>query len=216
MVVSAWGGEGKSMVSANLAVALSQLLMDVVLIDGDLRKPTLSRVFEHEDTPGIMNLLESDDNAENYLCTTPVERLTLLPAGRSNANPGDLLGKGGFERIFTAPSIADCCVVLDTSPISACSDALLMGESVDGAIMVVSPSKWQGEPEAHFAQDLEDHGIDILGAVLNGADPSEAASGASYGQGYGYGYGYGQDYGQEAKRTSKKKGLLAKILRAKN
>lgn len=206
------------MVSANLAVALSQMLMDVVLIDGDLRKPTLSRVFEHEDTPGIMNLLESDDNAENYLCSTPLERLMLLPAGHSKANPGDLLGKGGFERIFTAPSIADRCVVLDTSPISACSDALLMGGSIDSAIMVVSPGKWQGEPEAHFAQDLEEHGIDILGAVLNGADPSEQSLGPNYGQdyGYGYGYGYGQGYGQESKSTPKKKGLLAKILREKN
>ncbi len=209
MIVSAWGGEGKSMVSANLAVALSQLLMDVVLIDGDLRKPTLSRVFEQADTAGVMNLLEVGDSAENYLCATPLERLTLLPAGKSRSNPGDLLGTGGFPRIFEAPSIADRCVVLDTSPMSACSDALLMGESVDGAIMVVSPAKWQGEPEAHFAQDLEEHGIEILGAILNGADPSEQSSGAS--SGYGYGYGYGQN---EAQPRSKK-GLLAKILKEK-
>ena len=212
MIVSAWGGEGKSMVSANLAVALSQLLMDVVLIDGDLRKPTLSRVFEQDDTAGVMNLLEAGDGAENYLCTTPLERLMLLPAGKSRSNPGDLLGTGSFPRIFEAPSIADRCVVLDTSPMSACSDALLMGESVDGAIMVVSPSKWQGEPEAHFAQDLEDHGIDILGAVLNGADPTEQATGASYNGAYGYNYGYGQPYGQEQSRPPKKS-FLSKFMK---
>lgn len=209
MVVSSWPGEGKSMVSANLAIALSQLLMEVILIDGDLRKPTVSRVFEHGDKPGVMDLLESEGEAGQLLCPTPIERLSILPAGRSRANPGDLLGKGGFHKIFDDPMISDKCVVLDTSPMSACSDALLMGPVMDGALMVVGPTKWQGEPEAHFAQDLEDHGIEILGAILNGADPSEQSSGSSYGYGYGYGYG------QEESQTPKKKGLLSKILRDK-
>ena len=211
MVVSSWPGEGKSMVSANLAVALSQMLMDVVLVDGDLRKPTVSRVFEHTDKPGVLELLESNGDISSFVCSTPIERLSLLPAGRSRANPGDLLGKGGFQRIMTDPSLSDKCIVLDTSPLSACSDALLMGPAMDGALIIVSPNKWQGEPEAHFAQDLEEHGIEILGAILNGADPSEQSSGASS----GYGYGYGQSYGQEQVRASSKKGILAKILREK-
>ena len=209
MIVSSWAGEGKSMVSANLAVALSQMLMDVVLIDGDLRKPTISRVFERAEAPGVMDILEAGVEAGSYLCTTPIERLFLLPSGKSGANPGDLLGKGGFQRIFDDPVLNGKCIVLDTSPLSACSDALLMGPGMDGALIVVSPTKWQGEPEAHFAQDLEEHGIEILGAILNGADPSEQSSGAS--SGYGYGYGYGQN---EAQPRSKK-GLLAKILKEK-
>lgn len=207
MVVSSWSGEGKSMVAANLAVALSQMLMDVILIDGDLRKPTVSRVFERADRPGVMDLLESGGEAGTHLCTTSVERLSLLPSGNSRANPGDLLGKGGFQRILEDPLLSDKCIVLDTSPLSACSDALLMGPGMDGALMVVSPTKWQGEPEAHFAQDLEEHGIEIIGAILNGADTSEQSSGASYGYGYGY--------GQEESRSPAKKGLLGKILKEK-
>jgi capsular exopolysaccharide synthesis family protein len=197
-IVSSWGGEGKSMVSANLAVSLSQLLMDVVLIDGDLRRPTLSRVFEVEHLPGVMELLESGGDVNKFVCSTPIERLYILPAGKSAVNPADLLGAGGFKKIISGLRQDDLAVVIDTSPVSACSDALLMSASTDGAIMVVAPDKWQGEAEAHFAQDLEDQGVELLGAVMNNADAKELLPGSGYGQ-YGmygqYGKGYGQGYG---------------------
>lgn len=203
-VVSSWGGEGKSMVSANLAVSLTQLLMDVVLIDGDLRRPTISRVFEHGDKPGVLELLESDGDPSKFVCDTTVERLYLLPAGKSAVNPANLLGAGRFKQLLDRLRADDLAMVIDTSPISACSDALLMAEHSDGAIMVVSPDKWQGEAEAHFAQDLEDQGVELLGAVMNNASPREMLPGSGYGNygqygKYGYGKGYGMygTYGQE-------------------
>lgn len=213
-IVSAWGGEGKSMVSANLAVAFSQLLMDVVLIDGDLRRPTLSRVFEREEKRGLLQLLEFGGSVKDCIYPTQLERLSVLPAGRSSSNPGDLLGKGNFGEILNDPSLRDVCVVLDTSPLSACSDALLMGPQTDGAIMIVSPDRWHGEEEAHFAQDLEDHGIDILGAVLNKADEGEQAPGSGYG--YGYGQGYGQEHHQDNHQKKESKGLLRSLFNRKN
>lgn len=195
------------MVTANLAVSLTQLMMDVVVIDGDLRRPTLSRVFEKESQPGVMELLEAGGDANKFVCDTPIERLFVLPAGKSAANPADLLGTGRFKSIVEALKCDDLAIVIDTSPVSACSDALLMAEHTDGAIMVVSPEKWQGEPEAHFAQDLEDHGVELLGAVMNNADYKEMMPGSGYG-GYGqYGQGYGMygTYGREdssAQKTS--------------
>lgn len=204
-VVSSWGGEGKSMVSANLAVSLTQLLMDVVLVDGDLRRPTLSRVFEHGDKPGILELLESEGDPNKFVCNTPIERLYVLPAGKSAVNPANLLGAGRFKTLLDKLRADDLAMVIDTSPISACSDALLMAEHTDGAIMVVSPEKWQGEAEAHFVQDLEDQGVDLLGAVMNNANHKELLPGSGYGNygqygKYGYGKGYGMygTYGQES------------------
>ena len=195
------------MVSANLAVAFSQLLMDVVLIDGDLRRPTLSRVFQQEHQRGLTDILESGGPLSDCVFPTSVERLSILPAGQSKTNPGNLLGKGGFGQVLSDPMLSEKCVVIDTSPLSACSDALLMGVHTDGAVMVVSPEKWQGEPEAHYIQDLEDHGIEVLGAVLNNADPSEQTHGANYGYGYGYEYGYGQEESAPAPKSK-----LPKIL----
>lgn len=203
------------MVSANLAVAFSQLLMDVVLVDGDLRRPTLSRVFERDNEVGLMELMESGGDAKDCVYETPIERLFILPAGKSDKNPGDLLGKGKLQGILDEVASEDLCLVLDTSPLSACSDALLMGQATDGAVLVVSPEKWQGEAEIHFAQDLEDHGIECLGVVLNNADPREKTPGANYGYGYGYGYGqYGQ-YGQVQAKPEKPQSKLLKLLSPK-
>lgn len=190
------------MVTANLAVSLTQLMMDVVVIDGDLRRPTLSRVFEQESQPGVMELLEAGGDANKFVCDTSIEHLFILPAGRSAINPADLLGTGRFKGIIDALKCDDLALVVDTSPVSACSDALLMAEHTDGAIMVVSPEKWQGEPEAHFAQDLEDHGVELLGAVMNNADHREMLPGSGYGNygqygQYSQGYGMYGTYGQE-------------------
>lgn len=207
-IVSAWGGEGKSMVTANLAVSLSQLMMDVVIIDGDLRRPTLSRVFEQEGRPGVMELLEAGGDANKFVCDTSIERVFILPAGKSAVNPANLLGTGRFKSIIEALKCDDLAIVIDTSPVSACSDALLMAEHSDGAIMVVSPEKWQGEPEAHFAQDLEDHGVELLGAVMNNADHREMLPGSGYGnygnyRQYGQGYGMYGAYGREGEEQTK-------------
>lgn len=195
-IVSSWGGEGKSMVSANLAVSLTQLLMDVVLIDGDLRRPTLSRVFEIEPLPGVLNVLEHGIPAGELVCETSIERLFVMPAGQSDLNPGNLLGTGRFLSVIEALDHDDVCVVIDTPPMSACSDALLMATHCDGAVMVVSPDKWHGEAEAHFVQDLEDYGIEVLGAVMNNAEDKEALPGSGFGNYGTYGQGYGQGYGQ--------------------
>lgn len=208
-IVSAWGGEGKSMVSANLAVSLSQLLMDVVLIDGDLRRPTLSRVFEVEEQPGVMELLEGGGGVTKFVCSTPIDRLYVLPSGKSAVNPANLLGTNRFGELLEELRKEDVAVVIDTSPVSACSDALLMSAHTDGAIMIVSPDKWQGEAEAHFVQDLEDQGVELLGAVMNNADAKELLPGSGYGQygqygQYGKGYGMYGNYGKEEEEKPKK------------
>ncbi len=195
-IVSSWGGEGKSMVSANLAVGFSQLLIEVVLVDGDLRRPTLSRVFEQQNNKGLKELLAGEAGVADCLYSTPIERLSFLPAGLSNDNPADLLGTGRLKRILEEECLKDRCLVIDTSPLSACADALMIAAQTDGAIMVVSPEAWRGDAEAHYAADLEDHGIEVFGVVLNNADPSEQVPGSGYGDNYGYGYGYG--YGQTA------------------
>ena len=198
------------MVSANLAISLTQLLMDVVLIDGDLRRPTLSRVFEQDRQPGVLELLESGGDPNKFVCDTPIERLYVLPTGKSAVNPANLLGTGRFKKILDDLSSDNLAIVMDTSPVSACSDAFLMTKHADGAIMVVSPEKWQGEAEAHFVQDLEDQGVTLLGAVMNNADQRELLPGSGYGNYGQYGQGYGMYgaygvYGQEHEGGAPKK-----------
>lgn len=181
-LVSAWGRDGKSTVALNLAHSLSQLFHDVVLVDCDLRKPTLTRVFGLEGQPGISDLLTEGGDPTLALHPTPAERLQFLPAGTRLDNPADLLQRGGllsecFDRLRAQQRI----VVVDTSPVEACSDALLLGSTMGAALMVVSASQWEGEAEQRLKKSLLEHGFEVLGVVLNGVHPSGAR------QPYGYG-----------------------------
>ena len=188
--VSAWPGDGKSMVCTNVAVGLSQLHQKVLLVDGDLRRPTISRVFGAHTRPGLADDLET--LPDNIFCgyATKYPNAWVLPRGLSEKNPANLLSPDRLGRVFGVLRSNFDVIVIDTPPLSACSDALLLGAQSDGAAMVVSPKGWDGEVEARYKQQLVEHGIDVIGVVLNGARGAE-----SLGYGYGYGYGYVGDYG---------------------
>lgn len=195
MVVSAWPGDGKSMVCTNLAVALSQLHLKVLLIDGDLRRPTISRVFSAHKKLGLTDLMEAPDLKEPTHFSTKIPNLFLLPRGLSEQNPSNLLGPDRLGKVFGPLKDTFDCLIMDTPPLSACSDALLLGAVSDGSVMIVSPKAWDGEVEARYKQQLVDHDIDVIGAVLNGANDTEQY-GSAYGYGYGYGYGGSKGYGR--------------------
>lgn len=191
--VSAWPGDGKSMVCTNLAVAMSQLHQKVLLIDGDLRRPTISRVFGAHQKSGISEDLENLPAQINTGYATKYPGAFVLPRGLSEVNPANLLAPERLTKIFARLRQEYDIIILDTPPLSACSDALLLGDQCDGVAMVVSPKGWDGAVESRYKQQLTEHGIEMIGVVLNGAMGAE-----SHGYGYGYasGYGYGSGYGQ--------------------
>lgn len=188
-LVSAWPGDGKSMVCTNIAIALGQLHQRVLLVDGDLRRPTISRVFGAQAKCGLTDDLEANRAKSEGIYPTVFPNTFLLPRGLSEKNPANLLGPDRLARLFRSLRSEFDCVILDSPPLSACSDALLLGSHSDGALMVVSPKGWDGEVELRYKQQLEEHGITLLGVVLNGAQGGES-------HGYGYGYGYGRTYGK--------------------
>lgn len=188
--VSAWPGDGKSMVCTNVAIAFSQMHLRTLLIDGDLRRPTISRVFGAHEKPGISDDLETNPDVLNLGYQTKYPNAFLLPKGLSDKNPANLLNPERLARIFRKLREEYDAIIIDTPPLSACSDALLLGSQADGASLVVSPKGWDGEVESRYMLQLQEHGIEALGVVLNGALGAE-----SHGYGYGYGYGYGSGYG---------------------
>lgn len=188
--VSAWPGDGKSMVCTNLAIALAQLHQKVLLVDGDLRRPTITRVFGAQDRRGLSDDLETIPEKPCPGYATKYPNAHLLPKGLSEVSPANLLNPQRLQLIFARLRAEYDCIIIDTPPLSACSDALMLGATSDGAIMVVSPKGWDGEVEVRYKQQLVEHGIEILGVVLNGSLGAE-----SHGYGYGYGYGYG-NYGR--------------------
>lgn len=210
MFVSAYSGDGKSTVCSNVAATLTQLFLDVIIVDCDLRRPTVSRLFNAGDKPGLSNFLAGDATMKDVLIPTGVDRLRLVPSGTSQENAGDLLGRPSLP-LFCKQVRDECDVVLfDTSPLGACSDALSLGPHVDASAMVINPKRWDGELEVGIRQSLETHNIPLMGVILNGTDPTDGYGPYGYARGYGYGkygkgsygaqaqpYGYGYGYGEE-------------------
>jgi len=100
-VASSFPGDGKSMVCSNLAIAMTQLHLRVLLVDADIRSPTLSKVFGARDLAGLTNILEGTLSPEESVHETQVENLFFLPSGSSKDSPSNLLGRDKFASALT-------------------------------------------------------------------------------------------------------------------
>jgi tyrosine-protein kinase Etk/Wzc len=171
LVTSCWPSEGKSFVSANLAAALTKFQLKVTLVDADLRKPFLTSFFEQKGNMGLRQGLQGECPVEELTQPTSVENLNFLPAGTGAEDPTEL-----FHREFELNSLSDRedkFLVVDTAPLSVCSDAIQLSDQVDGVIVVVSAKYWTGKAELEYVLDLEEQGVKILGVILNGVRDSE-------------------------------------------
>lgn len=197
LVTSCWPGEGKSFVSINLATALARFDLSVTLLDGDLRRPRLSQDLDKLESPGFRQFLKRELPLEELAVSTEVENLNFLPAGTGSENSAELLARmrsldplaGDDEGRF---------MVIDSSPLSVCSDSVQMADQVDGIILVIGAEQWEGEAEVEHVLNLEDQGVKVLGVVLNGVHERELH--------YGYKSYLSRYY--ETERKSPKKKLL--------
>ena len=166
LITSSWEGEGKSLVVANLGAALALMGRAVILIDCDLRRPTLSWAFQMKRTAGVREALEQPEAVPTQ--PTPVPHLQILPAGdMSGRVAADLIASPELKRVIQALMKQCDCLLVDTPPLSVCSDARLVGRWCEGAYIVVREDKFIGDREGHFAEDLRDCGVPLLGCVLN-------------------------------------------------
>lgn len=187
LVVSTWPNDGKSMVSANLAVSLAQIGKSVVLADADLRRPTLTELFGEGDRVGLANALESDRYPVATLLRKTIQPgLRFLPSGPLPAHPSDLVGGSRTHIVLSELRDVCDCILLDTPPLSVCSDAMVLAGLVDGVILIINPRLWEGERELRAKETLEGAGATILGAILNEVEERDVNYAA-----YHY---YGTDY----------------------
>jgi protein-tyrosine kinase len=185
IVTSASPGDGKSYVSVNLALTLSDSYRRrVLLVDADLRRPSLHHLFQIRNGRGLGDALTA--KADEKLATVQVsEMLTLLPAGRPEPNPLGGLSSGRMKRIVMDASARFDWVIVDSPPVGVLADARLVSETVDAAILVVRAgvTRFQDLEAAADSMGRER----ILGIVLNAVDPADFR-----GQGYYHHY-YGQE-----------------------
>lgn len=192
LVVSTWPNDGKSMVTANMAVAFAQIRKRVVLVDADLRRPTLSDVFDMREDPGLASALQTDTvDVQTLMRQTSQEGLWFLPSGPLPTHPSDLVSGARARAVIDRLASVTDCVLLDSPPLSVCSDAVVLSRLVDAVIMVINPRLWEGERELRAKESLEESGAKILGVILNEVEERDVNY-ASY-------HYYGADYRARSK-----------------
>lgn len=213
VITSANPSEGKSTVSATLGRVLGEAGQKTILIDADLRRPTLSTVFERDGSVGLSQILSGQVSVEDALQDTDQVNVQLIPAGRIPPNPSELLGSQRMKALIEELA-QDHLVLMDAPPLLPVTDAGLLSGISDGTILVFAVGKTHKEQVAFCAKILEQVGGNLLGAVLNLA-PKRGIGSVAYGNGYsGYGYGYGgyknrkYAYSYAGSRRSEKKGLF--------
>jgi capsular exopolysaccharide synthesis family protein len=179
MVTSANQGDGKTLTSTNLALTLSESYRrDVLLIDADLRRPSMHEIFRVPNVAGLNEGLKNDGEAK--LCALKItSTLTLLPAGRPDPDPMSSLTSNRMRRILQEASARFNWVIIDTAPIGLLADASILGTMVDGVLLVVRAGE-----TSHGAvlKAVEAFGRErILGVVLNAAElTGDEATAARY------------------------------------
>ncbi len=185
LVTSAGPAEGKSTVIANLGRSLAASGRRTLLIDTDLRKPSLHRAFEVGRTPGLVDVLAGDASVTDALRTTETDGLALLTCGPRPANPAELIESRKLQELVAQLRESFDYVLLDSPPSGGLIDASLLSVLADGVIFVVEPRRFDSRILRGALRQLERGGARIYGAVLNKAERDDNASV------YGY-YEYGE------------------------
>jgi polysaccharide biosynthesis transport protein len=183
LVTSSCPGEGKSFVSANLAVAISQLGKRVLLVDTDMRRPRQHSIWNLSNFIGLSNILVGQAQLQNTAQEALVT-LDVLPVGTTPPNPLTLLDSQRMATLIKEATENYDFVIIDTPPLTAVADALIVGKLVDGMLLVVRPGKVESGAVSTSKSLLEQAKVPVLGMVVNGV-----AEGSGYG-GYYYSKGY--------------------------
>ena len=207
LVTSTVSGEGKSFISANLAISLSLLGKKVVIVGLDIRKPGLNRVFRLSTKEKGITLYLANPETDLMSLVQPSDinqNLYILPGGTVPPNPTELLARDGLDKAIEILKKNFDYVILDTAPVGMVTDTLLIGRVADLSVYVCR-ADYTHKVEYTLINELaEEKKLPNLCTVINGVDLKRRKYGYYYGYGkygkyYGYGkrYGYGYGYGQE-------------------
>jgi capsular exopolysaccharide synthesis family protein len=169
-VTSTGPGEGKTVVASNLAVALAETGQRVLLIDGDLRKPSVHSFFNKRRTPGLSNVLAGNKKVSESLQATTVAGLWVLPAGLQPPNPSTLLSSKRFKDFLASLGTHFEWVIVDTPPVMAVTDPLVVGHLTTGVLFVVGSEMTSRQAARRAVVQLEHGHATFVGAILNKVD----------------------------------------------
>ncbi|HPR50480.1 MAG TPA: CpsD/CapB family tyrosine-protein kinase [Deltaproteobacteria bacterium] len=172
MITSALPGEGKSIIASNLAIAIAKGDDQyVLLVECDLRKPSLHELFKYPPSKGVSEIIQGKADIGDCLIKTPIEKLTILPSAQeAPANPSELLESKKMSSLIKElkDRYTDRFLIIDTSPIQATVDPKILADQVDAIVMV---TRYRYTKEAEFKMAMETLPKDkVIGTVLNALD----------------------------------------------
>ncbi len=185
MITSATPGEGKTTTVISLGIVLAQTGASVLLVDGDLRKPRLHKVFNVPRGPGLTEYLVQGDMDHFY--ATPVENLTLMVSGTPPPNPAELLSSGATDRMFEEMSKRFDYVLVDSAPVMDLADPIVLATKVKGVLLVSGSGIVSRGALREAVKRLRSVDAPLVGSLLNLVEPH--SSEYSYYNRYYYNYG---------------------------
>ena len=194
VVTSTAPGEGKTLVSSNLAVALAQTEQRALIIDCDMRRPRIHEVFGGPQDPGVSNVLVGTSELADVIRKTDTPNLSIMSAGHIPPNPAELLGSPRFKELIRKLRSQFDWIIIDAPPVMAVTDAAVIGNHATGVVFVVGAEMTSRRHASVAIEQLLAAKAHFIGAVLNRANVQR--------HGYYYATYYRKDYVQAYTRVS--------------
>jgi capsular exopolysaccharide synthesis family protein len=182
VITSTFAREGKTTTSVNLATVLAQMGKPVLLIDADLRRPRLGKVFRDKMNLGLVNYLAANISVDDVIQPTEVPNLSVILSGPTPPNPSELLASDRMKHLIAEMRTRFAYVIFDSPPVMAVTDAIVLSAGADGVVLTVHGGNTPRDLVQRASDRLRQSNIPVLGALLNNLDLQQ------------YGYTYKKNY----------------------
>ncbi len=193
VITSSLPSEGKSFTACNLALTMARSGINVLLLDGDLRKPTLHNYFDLSSMRGLTNLLIEENKEYHDMSCKIEDNLTVMPSGPIPPNPTELLQTKRLRELMMQLKEHFDVVIIDSPPVLAVADPSILSVIADATLLIVEHGKCSRDSVVKAKEQLQMVKADIIGVVFNNVPPN--------GEVYQYSYYYGTESREKVKKT---------------